>query len=311
VRMQDVLDPAGFRERVMTAMKAKADVMARTYDENVSSLEADCERYIVAAESLKEHIDDTDLLVWRALREDKAILLEGAQGTLLDLDHGTYPYVTSSNPVAGYACVGAGIGPIDVSEVWGVTKAYTTRVGAGPFPTELTEETGEKLREVGHEFGTTTGRPRRCGWLDLVALRYAARVNGLTGLCVTKLDVLNDLETIKVCTAYKHKGETLDELPAVQAVFAEVEPVYAELPGWKSDISGATTVNELPQETLDYLNFIINHLQVPISLISVGPRREQHIKIPYPNPRRRYIHDGHEHDEHSHGEHGPEGHSHD
>jgi adenylosuccinate synthase len=210
--------------------------------------------------------------------------------------------------VAGYACVGAGIGPIDVSEVWGVTKAYTTRVGAGPFPTELKEKTGEMLREVGHEFGTTTGRPRRCGWLDLVALRYAARVNGFTGLCVTKLDVLNDLETIKVCTAYKHKGETIDELPPAQAVFAEVKPVYEELPGWKSDISGATTVNDLPQETIDYLNFIINHVQVPISLVSVGPRREQHIKVPYPNPRRRYIHDGHDHDEH--GEHYHEGHSH-
>jgi adenylosuccinate synthase len=310
VRMQDVLDPAGLRERVMTAMKAKADIMARTYDEDVSSLEADCERYIAAAESLREHIDDTDLFVWRALREDKAILLEGAQGTLLDLDHGTYPYVTSSNPVAGYACVGAGIGPIDVSEVWGVTKAYTTRVGAGPFPTELKEKTGEMLREVGHEFGTTTGRPRRCGWLDLVALRYAARVNGFTGLCVTKLDVLNDLETIKVCTAYKHKGEKLDELPPAQAVFAEVKPVYEELPGWKSDISGATTVNDLPQETIDYLNFIINHVQVPISLVSVGPRRQQHIKVPYPNPRRRYIHDGHDQDEHGDGEHYREGHSH-
>ena len=173
-------------------------------------------------------MDDTALLLWQALREEKAILLEGAQGTLLDLDHGTYPYVTSSNPVAGYACVGAGIGPIELSEVWGVTKAYTTRVGEGPFPTELTDDTGDALRERGHEFGTTTGRPRRCGWLDLVALRYAARVNGLTGLCITKLDVLNDLETIKVCTAYSYRGERLEELPPAQAVFAEVEPVYEE-----------------------------------------------------------------------------------
>jgi adenylosuccinate synthase len=287
VRMHDVLDLAGFRERVMTTMKAKAEVMARTYDEDVSGLEAECERYIAAAESLRPHIDDTELLLWRALREDKSVLLEGAQGTMLDLDHGTYPYVTSSNPVAGYACVGAGIGPLEVNEVWGVTKAYETRVGEGPFPTELTDKTGETLREVGHEFGTTTGRPRRCGWLDLVALRYAVRVNGLSGLCVTKLDVLNDLETIKVCNSYRYQGEVLDELPPAQAIFAEVEPVYEELPGWKSDITGATTIQDLPQATLDYLNFIINKVQVPISLVSVGPRREQHIKVPYPNVGRR------------------------
>ncbi len=291
VRMHDVLDSADFRERVMSTMKAKAEVMARTYDEDVSSLGADCERYIAAAESLRPHIDDTELLVWRALREEKAVLLEGAQGTLLDLDHGTYPYVTSSNPVAGYACVGAGIGPIEVSEVWGVTKAYQTRVGAGPFPTELTDKMGEALREIGHEFGTTTGRPRRCGWLDLVALRYAARVNGLTGLCVTKLDVLNTMETIKVCNSYSYRGEVLEELPPAQAVFGEVEPIYEELPGWKSDISGATSVQDLPQEAIDYLNHIINHVQVPIALISVGPRREQHIKVPYPNVGRRNAHD--------------------
>jgi adenylosuccinate synthase len=215
------------------------------------------------------------------------VLLEGAQGTMLDLDHGTYPYVTSSNPVAGYACVGSGIGPIEVSEVWGVAKAYTTRVGEGPFPTELADKTGELLRSRGNEFGTTTGRPRRCGWLDLVALRYAARVNGLTGLCITKLDVLDELDTIKVCTAYKYKNETLEELPPAQAVFSKVEPVYEELPGWQSDISGATSIQDLPDKTIDYLNFIIKNVRVPISLVSVGPRREQHIKVPYPNVGRR------------------------
>jgi adenylosuccinate synthase len=286
VRMQDLLDPAGFRERVMDMMKAKAEVMARTYDQDVSSLEAECERYIEAAESLKPYVEDTSLLVWKALREGKAVLLEGAQGTMLDLDHGTYPYVTSSNPVAGYACVGAGIGPVELSEVWGVTKAYTTRVGEGPFPTELTDETGAALRELGQEFGTTTGRPRRCGWLDLVALRYAARVNGLTGLCVTKLDVLNNMETIKVCTAYRYRGELLEELPPAQAVFSEVEPVYEEVPGWKSDITGATSVHDLPQEAIDFLNVIIQNVQVPISLVSVGAKRKQHIKVPHPDPRR-------------------------
>ncbi len=287
VRMQDVLDPAGFRERVMTTMQAKADLMARAYDQDVDSLEAECERYIEAAESLRTYVEDTELLVWKAVRENKAVLLEGAQGTMLDLDHGTYPYVTSSNPVAGYACVGAGIGPIELSEIWGVTKGYTTRVGEGPFPTELTDEVGQNLRELGKEFGTTTGRPRRCGWLDLVALRYAVRVNGMTGLCVTKLDVLNTMDTIKICTAYRYRGEVLDELPSDQVVFAEVEPVYEEMPGWKTDISGATSIQDLPQEAIDYLNVIINNVHIPISLVSVGPRREQHIKVPYPNVGRR------------------------
>jgi adenylosuccinate synthase len=283
VRMQDILDPKGFRERVMTTMQAKAEVMAKAYDQDVSHLEEECERYIEAAESLRDHVEDTGLLLWNALREDKRVLLEGAQGTMLDLDHGTYPYVTSSNPVAGYASVGSGIGPIEFSEVWGVTKAYATRVGEGPFPTELTDGTGEALREVGNEFGTTTGRPRRCGWLDLVALRYAARVNGLTGLCITKLDVLDGVETIKVCTVYKYRGEILEELPPAQAIFAEVEPVYEELPGWKSDITGVTSVQDLPQETIDYLNFIVRNVRVPIALISVGPKREQHIKVPHPD----------------------------
>lgn len=283
VRMQDVLDPQGFRERVKATMAAKAEVLAKAYDQDVSHLEEECERYIEAAESLRPHVDDTALLIWNALRREERVLLEGAQGTMLDLDHGTYPYVTSSNPVAGYACVGSGIGPIELSEVWGVTKAYTTRVGEGPFPTELTDECGERLRKVGQEFGTTTGRPRRCGWLDLVALRHAARVNGMTGLCITKLDVLDDLDTIKVCTAYRYNGQEMREMPLSQAVFCQVEPVYEELPGWKTDISGVTSVRDLPQETIDYLNFIVRNVRVPISLISLGPKREQHIKVPHPD----------------------------
>jgi adenylosuccinate synthase len=286
VRMQDVVNPAGFRERVKSLMQQKAEIMAKTYDQDVSGLEADCERYIEAAESLKGHIDDVELLVWNALRQEASVLLEGAQGTMLDLDHGTYPFVTSSNPVAGYAAVGSGIGPMELNEVWGVAKAYATRVGSGPFPTEATGQYGKMLREVGHEYGTTTGRPRRCGWLDLVALRYAARVNGLTGLCITKLDVLNDMKKIKVCTAYKYRGDLLEEMPPDQAVFAEVEPVYEELPGWESDISGVTSIQDLPQQTIDYLNVIISNVRVPIALMSVGPRREQHIKVPYPNQGR-------------------------
>ncbi len=299
VRMQDILDPEGFHERVMGTMRAKAEVMAKAYDQDVSHLEEECERYILAAESLRPYVEDTSLLLWNSLREDKRVLLEGAQGTMLDLDHGTYPFVTSSNPVAGYASVGSGIGPVEFSEVWGVTKAYTTRVGEGPFPTELTDEVGESLRKVGNEFGTTTGRPRRCGWLDLVALRYAARINGLTGLCITKLDVLDTVETIKVCTAYKYRDEILDELPPAQPIFAEVEPVYEEMPGWKSDITGVTSVQDLPQEAIDYLNFIVRNVRVPISLISVGPKREQHIKVPHPEYAQRTV-SGHDHGGHQH-----------
>jgi adenylosuccinate synthase len=287
VRMQEVLNHAGFRERVKSLREQKAEVMAKTYDQDVSSLEAECERYIAAAESLKGHIEDVELMVWSALRQDASVLLEGAQGTLLDLDHGTYPFVTSSNPVAGYAAVGSGIGPMELSEVWGICKAYTTRVGSGPFPTEATGQYGKLLREVGHEYGTTTGRPRRCGWLDLVALRYASRINGFTGLCITKLDVLNDMKKIKVCTAYKYRGDVINELPYDQAKFAECEPVYEELPGWEGDISEVKSIQELPQETIDYLNLIISNVRVPISLISVGPKREQHIKVPYPNVGRK------------------------
>jgi len=283
VRMQDVLDPHTFREQVKAFMAAKAEVLVKAYDQDVGHLEEECERYIEAAESLRPYIDDTALLLWNALRREERVLLEGAQGTMLDLDHGTYPYVTSSNPVAGYACVGSGIGPMELSEVWGVTKAYTTRVGEGPFPTELTGEEGDYLREVGQEFGTTTGRPRRCGWLDLVVLRHAARINGLTGLCLTKLDVLDGLDAIKVCTAYRYQGEEIREMPPSQAVFAKVEPVYEELPGWKTDISGITSARDLPNETIDFLNFVVRNVRVPISLISLGPRREQHIKVPHPD----------------------------
>lgn len=282
VRMQDLLDPRGFRARVMAMMEGKAEVMVRAYGHDVGDLKEECERYIAAAESLSPHVEDTALLLWRALRAEKRVLLEGAQGTMLDVDHGTYPYVTSSNPVAGFACVGSGIGPREVDEVWGVSKAYATRVGEGPFPTESSDEAGKTLCKLGNEYGTTTGRQRRCGWLDLVALRYAARVNSLTGLCITKLDVLNTMEVLKVCTSYRFGGEVLDEIPKAQTVFAKVEPVYEELPGWRSDISGATSIDDLPREAIDYLNFIVRQVRVPIALVSVGPQRQQTIKVPHP-----------------------------
>jgi adenylosuccinate synthase len=277
--MQDLLDPQGFREHVRAARLAHSAVMAKTYGQDVSTLEAECERYIEAAESLLPYVEDTFRYLQQALAARRAVLFEGAQGTMLDLDHGTYPYVTSSNPVAGYACVGSGVGPTQIEDVWGISKAYATRVGEGPFPTELTDDVGVSLRELGHEYGTTTGRQRRCGWLDLVALRYAVQVNGMTGLALTKLDVLNQMDEIKVCVAYTYRGERLDDMPAYQAAFRDVEPVYQTLSGWKTDLTGATDVKDLPLEARNYVHFIETQVMVPVVLVSVGPRREQTIRI--------------------------------
>ena len=212
------------------------------------------------------------------------MLFEGAQGTLLDIDHGTYPFVTSSNPVAGAACVGAGVGPKDIDEVWGVTKAYATRVGAGPFPTELDDETGEGLRQKGGEFGTTTGRARRTGWLDLVALKYAARVNGLTHLAVTKLDVLTGQDRIKVATRYRGEDEAIFETyPYHQSVLHHAHGEYEELPGWSEDITECRTEADLPQAARDYLEFVADFVGVPVALIGVGPGREQVIWTEMPS----------------------------
>ncbi len=277
VRVQDIMDPLSFRAKVFGMMEAKAHLVKQVFEEEAEGLREECERYVKAAESLRPYVADTSLLVWRAIRQRRSVLFEGAQGTMLDLDHGTYPYVTSSNPVAAYAGVGVGIGPTLIDEVWGVCKAYTTRVGEGPFPTELYDEYGLALRERGCEFGTTTGRPRRCGWLDLVALRFAARVNGLTGLAITKLDVLNDLDEINVCCSYRVRGNLQPELPAFQADFVQAEPVYETLPGWKTDISGARSFEDLPRAAQAYLTFISSFAEVPLALVSVGPHRDQTI----------------------------------
>jgi adenylosuccinate synthase len=204
------------------------------------------------------------------------VIFEGAQGALLDIDHGTYPFVTSSNPVAGAACIGAGVGPRDIDEVWGIAKAYATRVGAGPFPTELDEELGAWLRERGGEFGTTTGRARRTGWLDLVALRYAARINSLSALAITKLDVLTGLETLRVCVRYRsQEGAELDHFPYHQSVLHHAQPEYVEFPGWEEDIAGCRDESELPEAARTYLAFVAEHTGVPIALVGVGPDRDQ------------------------------------
>jgi adenylosuccinate synthase len=277
--VQDLLDPKIFHQKVQAAMNTKADILRLVYEQNVAGLEAECDRYLAMAETLRPYIADTSLLLWEAQRAGKNMLFEGAQGTLLDIDHGTYPFVTSSNPVAGYAAVGAGIGPTAIDEVWGICKAYTTRVGEGPFPTELTDVVGRHLRDVGHEFGTTTGRERRCGWLDLVALRYAVRVNGLTGICLTKLDVLNGLEELKVCTGYRYGEEGYAELPTNQTVFHHARPEYQAVPGWSEDIGGARRLEDLPGAARDYIELVQSQAGVPIVLVSVGPRREQTIRL--------------------------------
>jgi adenylosuccinate synthase len=234
------------------------------------------EEYATYGHRLEQHIADTSKLAWDLLDADRHLLFEGAQGALLDIDHGTYPFVTSSNPVAGAACIGAGVGPKDIDEVWGVVKAYQTRVGSGPFPTELDGDLSDTLRQAGGEFGTTTGRPRRIGWLDLVALRYAARINSLTALVVTKLDVLSGLERIPVCTSYRSaEGAELDHFPFHQSVLHHVTPQLVELEGWEGDIGEARSLDDLPQAARAYLAYIEEFTGVPVVLVGVGPGRDQ------------------------------------
>ena len=226
---------------------------------------------------------DTSLLVNKALDEGREVLFEGAQGTLLDIDFGTYPFVTSSNPIAGGACAGAGVGPTRIDNVVGVAKAYTTRVGEGPFPTELFDDVGTAMCEVGQEFGTTTGRQRRCGWLDLVALRYAVRVSGITHLAITKLDVLSGLPTVKVCTRYKAGRKVLDEFPVRQTDFHHAKPLLEELPGWTADLRGCEEWAELPEAARDYVQFIADFTKTRVKFIAVGPGRDETSCCPAPS----------------------------
>jgi adenylosuccinate synthase len=238
------------------------------------------EEYVTYGHRLEHHIADTARLCWEQLDAGRSVLFEGAQGALLDLDHGTYPFVTSSNPIAGAACVGAGVGPTDIDEVWGIAKAYTTRVGSGPFPSELEDGTGDRLRENGAEFGTTTGRPRRCGWLDLVALRYAVRLNGMTGLVITKLDVMTGIGPLQVAVRYRHpEGATFDEFPYHQSVLHRAIPEYEELPGWDEDVTGARSLADLPAAARGYLDFVSEFVGVPVTVVGVGPGRDQVIWV--------------------------------
>jgi adenylosuccinate synthase len=251
------------------------------------------DEYIDYAERLRPHVIDSSLHVYRAIRQRKNVLFEGAQGTLLDLDHGTYPYVTSSNPVAGGACIGTGIGPTVIDRVIGVAKAYTTRVGEGPFPTELTCGVGEQLCSRGAEFGTTTGRQRRCGWFDAVIGRYAVRINGLDCLAITKLDVLDDVDEIQVCVAYELDGERCEELPGSAHAFARCQPIYKTMPGWKQPTDHCRSLNDLPKAALDYLKFLAELMEVPIAIVSLGASRDQTIIVedPIHGPKRALLYE--------------------
>ncbi|MFO7549160.1 MAG: adenylosuccinate synthase [Acidimicrobiia bacterium] len=275
IRLQDLFDPKIFRGKVEAALDDTNRVLSRVY--NQLPLEADeiVTEYMSYADRLEPHVTDTSLLLWKAIRDGKEVLFEGAQGTLLDIDHGTYPFVTSSNPTAGGALIGSGIGPKAIDRVVGVAKAYISRVGTGPFPTELHDEIGERMVELGGEFGTVTGRRRRCGWLDLVALRYAVRVNSLTEIFLTKLDILSAFDPLKVAVAYESHGERHDEFPRQQRVLYDCTPIYEDLPGWKTDISGVRSFADLPPEARDYVRFIEEHAGVPVGWVSVGPERRQ------------------------------------
>jgi adenylosuccinate synthase len=279
IRVQDLLDPKILRQKIMAALEPKRQLLRPFERDPRLDLHAIVEEYQAYGHRLEPHIADTARICWEALDAEKLVLFEGAQATLLDLDHGTYPFVTSSNPVAGAACVGAGVGPMEIDEVWGIAKAYATRVGAGPFPTELFDEAGTYLRDQGNEFGTTTGRERRCGWLDLVALRYAARLNGLSSLVITKLDVLRGLDPIRVAVRYRSsEGAVLEEFPYHQTVLHGSKPEYEELPGFDEDIGECRTDADLPQAARDYLHFIEEFVRVPVSLVGVGPGREQIVR---------------------------------
>jgi adenylosuccinate synthase len=276
IRVQDMLDEKILKKKIAAALEPKRLTLRPFAKDPALDLQDMTEKYLTFGHRLEQHIADTAALAWRALDDGRIVLFEGAQGALLDIDHGTYPFVTSSNPVAGAACIGAGVGPKDIDEVWGITKAYTTRVGAGPFPTELEDETGEEIRTRGGEFGTTTGRPRRTGWLDLVALRYAARINSLTALAVTKLDVLSGFETISVCNRYRGaEGAEFGTFPYHQSVLHQATGEYVELPGWEEDLSACRTESDLPQTARDYLDYVQEATGVPIVLVGVGPGREQ------------------------------------
>lgn len=282
IRFCDLIDPDTFREKLSSILGEKNFYLKEFLKSETADESAILEEYLPYAETLRPHVTNVSVLINRAVKAGQDVLFEGAQGTHLDIDHGTYPFVTSSNTVAGNACCGAGIGPTRIHGVMGMVKAYTTRVGRGPFPTELHDEIGDLIQERGVEFGATTGRRRRCGWLDTVVVRNAARINGLTGLAVTKLDVLSGLKTLKICTAYQYKKDKLQEFPTNLKVLEQCEPVYEELPGWSDDITTVQDIDGLPKDARAYVNRIGELAETPVQIISVGPGREHTIVLQDP-----------------------------
>ncbi|MEY3382582.1 MAG: hypothetical protein RLZZ17_320 [Actinomycetota bacterium] len=279
IRIQDLFDPSILKQKVEGALRDKNQILIKVFNRKGLEIDDVVNEYLGYAELLKPFVTDTSLLLNKALDQGKNILLEGSQGTLLDVDHGTYPFVTSSNPTAGGACTGSGIGPTRISRVIGIVKAYTTRVGSGPFPTELFDEDGEKLRSIGGEVGVTTGRARRCGWYDALIARYAVRVNGLTDFFLTKLDVLTGWEKIPVCVAYEIDGKRVEELPASQSDFHHAKPIYEFLPGWNEDISKAKSLDQLPANAKAYVKYLEEISGAPVSAVGVGPERDQTISV--------------------------------
>ena len=276
IRIADLLDREVFEERLRINLEEKNRQFTKLYDANPMNFEDIFEEYYEYGQQIKQYVCDTSVLLNDALDNGKRVLFEGAQGVMLDIDQGTYPFVTSSNPLAGGVTIGSGVGPSKVTKVVGVCKAYTSRVGDGPFPTELFDEIGSRIREVGREYGTTTGRPRRVGWFDSVVMRHSKRVSGITNLCLNSIDVLTGLETVKICVAYrKSNGEEISHYPASLVELGQCEPVYEELPGWTEDITGCRTLDELPIEAQNYVRRVSELVGVKISTFSVGPDRNQ------------------------------------
>ncbi|MEE6452410.1 adenylosuccinate synthase [Gottfriedia acidiceleris] len=275
IRMADLLDKEEFYEKLKRNLEEKNNLFEKMYDSNALNIEEIFEEYYEFGQQIKKYVCDTSVVLNDAIDGGKRVLFEGAQGVMLDIDQGTYPFVTSSNPVAGGVTIGSGVGPTKINHVVGVCKAYTTRVGEGAFPTELFDEVGNTIREVGREYGTTTGRPRRVGWFDSVVVRHARRVSGITDLSLNSIDVLTGLETVKICVAYKFRGETITEFPASLKQLAECEPVYEELPGWTEDITGVKTLDELPVNARHYVERVSQLVGIPLSVFSVGPDRNQ------------------------------------
>jgi adenylosuccinate synthase len=279
IRIQDLFDPSILRQKIEGALRDKNQVLIKVFNRKGIEIDEVLKEYLEYAEILRPYVTDTSLLLNQALDKGETVLLEGSQGTLLDVDHGTYPFVTSSNPTAGGASTGSGIGPTRISRVIGIVKAYTTRVGSGPFPTELFDDDGEKLRSIGGEFGTTTGRSRRTGWYDAPIARYAVRINGLTDFFLTKLDVLTGWEKIPVCVAYEIDGKRVEEVPSSQSDFHHAKPIYEYLPGWSEDISKARKLTDLPVNAQKYVKFLEEISGAPMSAIGVGPGRDETIVV--------------------------------